>query len=87
MPKRQAFGEEYDPLDEDDTPRGRYEAALVVLRALPDPDDAVAVRDAYPWGDRSHHPYKAWLRAVKAWRAERAKLAAFGGTRGRPSLP
>jgi hypothetical protein len=77
-----AFGADYDMLDEDDTPQTRYAAALRILNALPPDADARAVREAYPWGDRAHHPYKAWLRAVKDWKRDRARLAAFGGTRG-----
>ncbi len=27
---------------------------------LPEPDIRTALREAYPWGPRSHHPYKIW---------------------------
>jgi hypothetical protein len=30
------------------------------------------IRDAYPFGPRSHHPYKVWLRRVRAWRHARS---------------
>ena len=31
------------------------------------------LRDAYPFGERSHFPYKVWLARVKAWKAAHAK--------------
>lgn len=65
--------------------KSRREVALEILNGLKLPlnasDDEVAraVREAYPWGPRSHHPYKAWLAAVKEWKGARAKLRAFSG--------
>jgi len=64
--------------------QSRYEWAVRYLHDLRIPIDAPAedverrVFEAYPWGERSHHPYKAWLRAVKTWRQQREKLRALG---------
>lgn len=30
-------------------------------------DRQAAVRDAYPWGERKHHPYTCWLRAQREY--------------------
>jgi hypothetical protein len=66
-----------------------YESALGVLRALglpldmPADAEAEAVRKAYPFGERAYWPYKAWLKAVKDWRADRERLRRFtGASRG-----
>jgi hypothetical protein len=52
--------------------------------ALPAGADAAAIEkaihDAYPFGPRSHHPYKVWLARVKVWKQMRAKLRSWQGT-------
>lgn len=40
----------------------------------PDADDKtirLAVRDAYPFGERKNWPYKVWLKRVKRWKLAR----------------
>lgn len=37
-------------------------------------DRVKAVRDAYPWGARKHHPYKMWLKAQREYLAAYAPL-------------
>lgn len=60
-----------------------YARSIVVLQGLALPldveDDVVAraTRDAYPFGERKYHPYKAWLRAVKDWKLDRERWRAF----------
>lgn len=43
-----------------------------LARDADDPTIATAVREAYPFGERAHHPYKAWLSRVRAWKEARA---------------
>lgn len=49
----------------------RDHAATVILRVIdtyPDLDEAALrqkIRDAYPFGEREHWPYKVWLSEVK----------------------
>jgi hypothetical protein len=66
----------------------RYDYALQLLRGLNLPlsatpeQERAAASAAYPWGERSHHPYKMWRKATKAWQHDRERLRAFGGLRG-----
>lgn len=49
------------------------EAIEAVHRALPPSIGfkarRAAIRDAYPFGSREHYPYKAWLKAQRAYLA------------------
>jgi hypothetical protein len=40
-------------------------------RGKPDKEIKAALRAAYPWGERSHHPYKIWLSEIKRQRKKR----------------
>lgn len=52
----------------------RADRVLATLFRLNQPaPTAEQLRDAYPFGDRSHHPYKVWLARVKAWKAAHRK--------------
>jgi hypothetical protein len=49
-----------------------------VLRATSGQDEAAirkALRDAYPFGQREHHPYKIWLDEIRRQRGTAAKRA------------
>lgn len=45
--------------------------ARVFRRVTGMPEDA-DIRSAYPFGERRYHPYKVWLRRVRAWKAARS---------------
>ena len=50
-----------------------------VLRETEGQDEATikrALRDAYPWGPRAMHPYKAWLAEIRHQRNRAARPAA-----------
>lgn len=55
-------------------------AALFLPDDMPLPERVKAIDAAYPFNERAHWPYKAWLRARKAY------LAKFGH-RPRKALP
>lgn len=37
-----------------------------------DKERDLAIREAYPFGQRKYFPYKAWLARVRAWKAAKA---------------
>jgi hypothetical protein len=45
--------------------------AKLFVRGQPAPSSK-QVYDAYPHGERAMHPYKVWLKRVKAWRLAHA---------------
>ena len=45
------------------------------------------IRQSYPFGERKHYPYKAWLRAVNDYMATRRRMAGIGGVDGIEQLP
>lgn len=59
-----------------------YTESVRILRALDlqrdDPEARRKIQDAYPFGQRSHWPYKEWLHAVHA---------VYPWTRPKPKCP
>ena len=57
----------------------RNRARPIIARVLaetegrPESEIRAALRDAYPFGPRSHHPYKIWLSEIKRQRGARQR--------------
>ncbi len=62
----------------------RDAAAPVIAKALadtkgkPEAEIRKALFDAYPFGERAHHPYAVWLSEIKIQRKQRPPLGTFG---------
>lgn len=50
------------------------DAFASVAPGTPEKDLRQIARDAYPFGERKHWPYKMWLKATKAVIADRLRL-------------
>ena len=67
-------------------PSWRERAKPVIAKVLadtagqPDADIRKALYDAYPFGPRTHHPYKIWLDEIKVQRGQKPPT----GTRTAP---
>lgn len=48
--------------------RGIIAQVLAETAGQPEKEIRRALKLAYPWGERAHYPYKAWLLEVKAQR-------------------
>ena len=62
----------------------RYESARRIIEKVAADNPGVSekellrlIRDAYPWGERRMHPYKAWLRARRDYIDSRDSRAAW----------
>lgn len=61
----------------------RKQAAPIIAAVLADmkgePDKVIrkALRDAYPFGPRQHHPYKIWCDEIKVQTGTKAKPKVF----------
>ena len=68
--------------------RWRDRARPIITRVLlqyagrPEPEIQQALREAYPFGIRAHHPYKIWLSEIKEQRRARPKLQHRGPEAG-----
>jgi hypothetical protein len=67
----------------------RDQARPIIARVLEatrgEPEKAIrqALLDAYPWGERAHHPYKIWCDEIRRQRGRKPAL----GTRLAPADP
>lgn len=67
--------------------RSRYQHSLAIVRAvMMDVPDGTSRAQCeailfphYPYGERAHHPYTAWRKAVRFYLDERAKVEQFSG--------
>ncbi|WP_353265828.1 hypothetical protein [Gemmatimonas sp.] len=70
------------------TIRSRYQHSLAIVRAVMKDVPRGTSRAAceaklfphYPYGERAHHPYTAWRKAVRTYLDERARGEALGAT-------
>lgn len=71
----------------------RRRAAPIIARVLaetkgkPDAEVRAALRAAYPFGPREHHPYKIWLDEIRIQTGRRKIGSRVRRLQGRPPLP
>jgi hypothetical protein len=59
-----------------DAARPLIAETLAATRGAPEKEIRKALRDAYPWGPREHHPYKIWCDEVRRQRGLKPALGA-----------
>lgn len=57
-----------------DSARPLIAAVLVETNGQSEKEIRKALRAAYPWGPREHHPYKIWCDEIKRQRGLKPKL-------------
>jgi hypothetical protein len=68
-------------------------AAPIIARVLaenagkPEPEVRAALRSAYPFGPREHHPYKIWLDEIRVQTGRRKLTRRGERMQGRPLPP
>ena len=60
---------------------------LADSKGQPDADIRAALRDAYPFGPRQHHPYKIWLDEIRIQTGRRKIASRVRRLQGRPPRP
>ena len=60
---------------------------LAETKGKPDAEVRAALRDAYPFGPREHHPYKIWLDEIRIQTGRRRTDSRVRRLQGRPPEP
>jgi len=60
-------------------------AVLKETKDLPEKEIKAALKEAYPFGVRAHHPYKVWLDEIKRHRFTKRGKAKNTETQHQPS--